>query len=161
MQEESRTNPSETDGMELEKGIADYRPPPADKRPHMPEPPPVRLTAVEDVRAIAPPGLEVLLDQFYIGLLLFERDEKANPGDVVYKAENVRLVFTIVEPPIERADMRPIGVEVPSLALIEHRVVEREIDYQRLRGLLAAQEALLLQDPAGNWVSVTESRGVR
>ena len=56
---------------------------------------------------------------------------------------------------------RTFNLKVDSLAMTEQKIVEMELEYQRLRGLLAAQEALLLQNPAGNWVNITESRGVR
>src|SRR5688500_12469174 len=46
---------------------------PPDRRPAMPEPPPVRLISVDDVVLLAPPGVEPLLDAFYVGLLQFER----------------------------------------------------------------------------------------
>src|SRR5688572_7744007 len=44
-----------------------------DRRPRMPEPLPVRVLAVEDVRLPATAGLEPQLDDFYVGLFGFER----------------------------------------------------------------------------------------
>jgi hypothetical protein len=46
----------------------------ADPRPRMPEPLPVRLIAVANVRLQATAGLELQLDAFYVGVLGFERD---------------------------------------------------------------------------------------
>jgi hypothetical protein len=145
--------------VELEPS-GNFIPQPKDRRPHIPEPPPVRLTAIEDMRVPALAGVEKQLDEFYVTLLNFTR-EKESDQNPIYRAENVRLIFQVRESPTDRTDMRPIPVEVPSLTLIEGKIFERELPYQRMRGLLAGQEAIVLQDPAGNWVSITESRGVR
>src|SRR5690242_12497792 len=56
----------------------------ADRRPPMPEPPTVRLVAVEDVTIIAPSGAERELDALYVDVLKFERiDEPAVSRPVV------------------------------------------------------------------------------
>jgi hypothetical protein len=144
--------------MELEESRINFKPV-ADKRPTMPEPPPVWLVAVEDVRAPAPAGCEVELDEFYGGLLRFER-EGADLGHLIYKAENFRLQFDVVEPPITRDDLRAIAIEVPSLQLLKAQLNEREIEYQWQRGLFAGGDTLLFLDPAGNWVAITERRQV-
>ena len=146
--------------FELEPAVSGFRQPPRDPRPHMPEPPPVRLTAIEDVLAIVPEFIERELDDFYVAMLQFERDR--NSGNrLLYRAENFRLILEIHAPPIARADMRPIAVEVLSLNDAEAKVIGRELEYQRIRGLTASSDALMLQDPAGNWVSISERRGVR
>ena len=41
------------------------------------------------------------------------------------------------------------------------KIIDREFEYQRVKGLTAGSEQLMLKDPAGNWVSITERRGVR
>lgn len=145
--------------FELEPATAGFRAPPQDRRPHMPQPPPVRLTAIEDVLAIVPEGIEHELDDFYVAMLQFERDPNSR-NRLMYRAENFRLMLEIHAPPVMRRDMRPIAVEVLSLVDAEARVIERETDYQRIRGLTAGSDALMLQDPAGNWVSISERRGV-
>lgn len=162
-----------------------------DSRPPMPEPPPVRLVAVEDVVAIAPPGVERALDDFYVGLLRFERVDVPLPakrqtepvlGDAapelppvradrplprlaagaiegpVYRAENRRLCVQIHEPLIERDNLRPQGIEVPSLVAIAVELTRREIEYTRQRGIYPGQDSILLQDPGGNWLEISESR---
>jgi len=144
--------------MKLEKSRINFKPG-RDARPHMPEPPPVRLVAIEDVHLPAAAGLEVDLDQFYVKLLKFEREE-AERGTIVYKAENFRLYFDVLEPPITRGDFRPIGIDVPSLLDLERQLIEREIEYQWQKGLIVATHTLLLQDPAGNWVQIGEFRKV-
>jgi hypothetical protein len=144
--------------VELEQPKNAFKPA-VDRRPYMPEPPPVRLVAVEDVRAFAGAGLEVQLDEFYVGLLRFDRDLTEEPR-IVYKAENVRLVIDVVEPPLQRDDFRPIPVEVQSLTVAQHELMDREIEYEWQRGLSVARDTLLLRDPAGNWVAITERRGV-
>lgn len=146
--------------MELEPAPAEYAAPPRDRRRHIPEPPPVWLTAIDDVLAQASAGIEKVLDDFYVTMLRFERD-RAPRDAIVYRAENLQLVFTIVEARIDRPDMRPIGIEVQSLLDAEMRIIDREFEYQRIKGLTAGSDQLMLQDPAGNWVSLTERRGVR
>jgi hypothetical protein len=120
-----------------------------DRRPFMPAPPPVRLVAIEDVHAPAGAGVEVDLDDFYVKLLNFERDDSRREG-IVYKAENFRLWFDVIEPPIRREDFRPIGIDVPSLLDLERELLERKIEYLWQKGLAAGLHTLLLQDPAGN-----------
>jgi hypothetical protein len=151
---------NESDRMDLEPAPPAYVAPPADRRKQIPEPPPVRLTAIEDVVVETVAGLENALDEFYVTMLQFERDPTARAGPV-YRAENLRLVFEVHELPIERPDLRPVGVEVLSLVDLEQKIVTRELEYQRVKGLTAGSDQLLLQDPAGNWISITERRGVR
>jgi hypothetical protein len=148
----------------------------------MPEPPPVRLVAVDDVRLQAPTGVERQLDSFYVMLLGFEREDVeikpprpriassprrakepiessagVAPGPI-YRAENFRLRFQAVEPPVPHPSLRPQGIEVPSLNEAQARLTDAQIEYARERGLVPGQERLLLQDPAGNWIELTESR---
>lgn len=130
-----------------------------DRRPRMPEPPPVRLVTVEDARLVAGAGLEVELDAFYEKLLGFERE---TPLDTIcYRAENFRLRFDVIEPPLRRDDLRALGIEVPALVTIEHDLADAQIPYTRLKGLHPGQESLLVQDPAGNWVELMDHRPMR
>src|SRR3954466_6485490 len=100
--------------MELEESSIDFKPV-HDPRPTMPQPPPVRLVSIEDVHLPTAAGLEVQLDDFYVGLLKFER-EGSNAGHVTYKAENFRVHFDVLEPPLDRDDMRATGIDLPSLS---------------------------------------------
>jgi hypothetical protein len=132
---------------------------PDDRRPRIPEPLPVRLVTIDDAHLPAGAGCEVELDEFYLGILGFERE----PGDSLlgYRAENFNLIFDVLEPPIVRDDMRPLGIEVLSLADAEAKIIEAKIDYERQRGLHPGQESLLLQDPAGNWIELTAAAPIR
>src|SRR5688572_27833433 len=96
--------------LELVSPAIGYRQPPPDRRKHIPEPPPVRLMAIEDVQVVAADHFERELDEFCVAMLQFERDRNAY-GSLVYRAENFRLMLQIQSSPIERLDMRPIGVE--------------------------------------------------
>jgi hypothetical protein len=126
-----------------------------DHRPHMPEPLPVRLTAVEDVRLPAPAAVDVLaLDAFYVGLLELERIAT----ELAYRAENFALYFERVDGTIVHESLRPLGVEVLSLAETEKKLIAAELEYTRQRGLTPGSETLLLLDPAGNWVEISEIR---
>ena len=144
--------------MELERSSIDFPRAPEDKRLKVPEPPPVRLVAVEDVTLDAAPADAAKLDDFYIGLLRFERDAKS-PGRV-YKAENVRLQFNVSESPDVRDDMRAIGVEVPSLADLELLLIERQVTYARERTLALGYTTFLLRDPAGNWLRIGQVKRI-
>src|SRR5262245_5228839 len=104
------------ESLELDPSRRDFRAP-TDSRPHMPEPPPVRLVAVEDVHLPAAAGREVELDAFYGGVLFFQR-EPADQG-IVYKSETFRLRFDVLEPPIQRDDYRAALIDVPSLPDLE------------------------------------------
>lgn len=125
-----------------------------DARPRVPEPLPVRLIAIEDVRLLAPAGVEEELDAFYVGLLLFVRVE----GELTYRADNFDLKFEVREAPVVHDSLRPTGVEVLSLAETEKKLIDREIEYIRQRGTVAGLTTLLVLDPAGNWVEISENR---
>jgi len=80
----------ESSGVEVESAAADAR-------PRMPEPLPVRLVCVEDAHLPAAAGLEKQLDAFYVDLLGFQRETGVD--GLIYEAENLRLIFSLVEPP--------------------------------------------------------------
>jgi hypothetical protein len=128
----------------------------ADHRPYMPEPLPVRLVAVADVRLPTPLGVEQQLDAFYVGLLQFQHRADA----LAYQAENFALHFDLTDGPIVHESLRPLGVEVLSLAETEKKLIDAELEYTRQRGLTSGTETLLLIDPAGNWVEIGEVRPV-
>jgi len=178
--------------MEL-ADTADPLDPTPDRRPPMAELPPVRLIAVDDVALAAPPGVERALDDFYVGLLRFERSDIALPpkpatepvlgqaapvvpptrmdrplpalpvGAIqgpVYRAENHRIIVQIQEPLIKRESLRPLGIEVTSLVAVMLELDRRELEYTRQRGVYPGQDSVLLQDPGGNWLEISESRPV-
>src|SRR5687767_3285390 len=98
----------------------------------MPEPLPVKLVAVNDVRIDAPAGLERRLDAFYAGLLGMER---VAGEAIVYRTENFDLYVDVLEPPIARDDLRPLRVEVRSLQEAELKLIDASLEYVRRRGL--------------------------
>jgi len=141
--------------VELEPAPDNFKPV-IDRRPRVPEPLPVKLVAVEDCRLPAPAGVEVQLDRFYVGLWGFERVE----SELAYRAENFLLSFDLFERPVEHESLRPLGIEVPSIADAERKLVDEKIDYVRQRGVNAGAETLLVRDPAGNWVELLETRAI-
>jgi hypothetical protein len=177
----------------LDPTDADGFRPTADRRPIIPEPPPVRLVTVDDAVLIAAPGQERALDAFYVGVLRFEREDAPPPArqlvepvlgpdaprvppvrvvrplprlhadaiqGAVYRAENARVSFQVHEPLIERDSLRALKVEVPSLAGLAGQLEQREIEFTRQKGLYPGHESLLLSDPAGNWLEVSENRPI-
>src|SRR5436190_18547273 len=106
----------------------------------MPEPLPVRLIAVENVRLPAAIGIDDRLDTFYVDLLEFERVR----GELTYRADNFVLRFDTKEQPVSHDSLRPLGIEVLSLAETEKKLIDREIEYERHRGLTPGLETLLL-----------------
>lgn len=134
----------------------------ADRRPRMPEPLPVRLVAIADVTLPAQAGHETALDRFYVEMLQFERGwaHEVHGRTLLYRAENFNLRFELREGLIERLDYRPVVIEVLSLAEAEQKLIEREIEYTRQKGLAPGEESLLLQDPAGNWIELVEAKPI-
>jgi hypothetical protein len=128
----------------------------ADTRPRMPEPLPVKLVTVDHAHLPSAAGLETQLDDFYILLLGFERLEQDEV--LTYRAENFNLCFDVLEPPLDRDTFRALGVEVPSLGQAERKLIEQQIEHIRQKGLVPGPDNILLQDPAGNWLQLTESR---
>ena len=141
--------------MELEEASEKFVPA-ADRRPRIPEPPAVQLVAVADMELPGVAGRELAMDAFYVGVLGFERDGATY--ELVYRAENFRLRFRLLERPEPREDLRPVGVTVPSLPALMETLNEREIEFVRQRGFGPGEDSLLLRDPAGNWVEVSESK---
>jgi hypothetical protein len=132
--------------------------PTVDGRPRMDEPLPVRLVAVEDVRMPAPAGIEVQLDALYVGVLGFERMPPET--ELHYRSENFTLHFELRERPVEHDDLRPQGIEIPSLAEMELKLIEGEYEYVRQRGVMPGTETIVMRDPAGNWIELGELRSV-
>ena len=143
--------------MELELSNTPVRKP-DDRRPRLLDPLPVKLIAVEDVRLPAPAGVEPQLDRFYAQLLGFER---ADLRELVYRADNLYLRFDVLEHPVAHDSLRPTQIEIISLADTEKKIIEAELEYARQRGLTPGQETLLLLDPAGNWIELSEMRTVQ
>ena len=140
--------------MQLEEPSIPFRPE-VDRRLRVPEPLPVKLIAVADMRIDAGAGRERELDAFWAGLVGMQR---VAGEAIVYRAENFDLYVDVVEPPVIREDYRPVRAEVKSLAAMQAKLFEAEIPHVRRKGLVPGEEALVLQDPAGNWVVLTESR---
>jgi hypothetical protein len=134
--------------------------PPDDPRPRLLPPPPAQLVAIADVTLAGVAGLESQFDAFYAGLLRMERDldQGGQGSELIYRAENHRVRLLLHEVPPPRQDYHPLGVVIPSLADLSQRLEDERIGFIRQRGLFAGTESLLLADPAGNPVEITESR---
>ena len=160
---EFRRLPSILNPVELEPSSIDFNPTP-DRRPKMPEPLPVRVIAINDSLSHAVAGREREMDDFYVAVLGFVRATSGegaaeNPAAVMtYHADNVDLRFAVREPLFPRDDLRPIQIEVLSLQSVEQGIIDRELEYTRQRGISPGMESVVLQDPSGNWVEITERR---
>jgi catechol-2,3-dioxygenase len=100
------------------------------------------------------------LDWFYVSLLGFERAECAEERVIAYRAENCTLRLSLAEGVLQHPSLRPLGVQVPSLAEMINRLIDAQIDFEHVRGLAPGQESILLSDPAGNAAEVSELRAV-
>jgi hypothetical protein len=127
-----------------------------DRRARVPEPLPVRLMAISDVRLVAPAGAEREMDALYVDILGFERIPPLT--SLIYRADNVTLSFELQERPVVHESLRATVVEVPSLGQTEHKLIDAEIPYTRQRSTAPGVESLVLLDPAGNWLELVESR---
>lgn len=135
-----------------------------DSRPKLPEPPPVSLVAVQDVRLPMVAGLETALDGFYRDLLRFERVEvRSDEPEVgpIYRAENHDLCFFVTEAPDDRQGCRPLGILTRHCSQIVERLDEQKVEYEIVRGIFAGTEELLMKDPAGNWIALMPQREFR
>jgi len=147
------------DALELEKSGIPFDPQ-EDRRPRIEEPPPVRLVAVEDCVLPAVAGLECDLDNFYVSLLGFVREREEGGDEIVYRADNFRLRFFVLERRAAREGYRSLGVIVPSLAALVQRLDDAGIDFVRQRGLELGSDSILVCDPTGNPVEISEFRVV-
>jgi hypothetical protein len=146
--------------VELEPSAINFNPP-ADSRPTIPEPLPVRLIAIGDVRADAVAGTEVAMDEIYVKVLEFQRvPQPVDAHRITYQADNARLNFTVKEPTFARDDFRPIQIEVLSLAVLSNKLIEREIEFTRQKSIIPGQESVVFQDPSANFVEVTERKKI-
>lgn len=144
--------------MELIEPTEPFRPTP-DPRPHMPEPPPVRIVAIDDVHLLTPAGLERELDTFYAQILRFERDtETADERVIAYHAEKHRVVFHVMETLPEREDYRPLQVETVRFTDVVQELTDRDMPFEWQRGIAPGMEQIVLRDPAGNWVTIAPIR---
>jgi hypothetical protein len=139
--------------IDLDQPIGPFKPAP-DLRPRIPEPLPVKLVAVADMRIKGTTGMRLAFDGFYMGVLGFGPVD--DPEAWAYQTENFQLIVEGVEGLVERLDYRPVPVVAASLAAIIERLNEREIPFERQRGLQVGQFSLRVLDPSGNGVEVSE-----
>jgi hypothetical protein len=149
--------PPSNDPLDLAESAGDFKPG-VDRRPRMEEPLPVKLVTVDDAVLLTSAGLERALDAFYVDLLGFARTGAAH--ELVYRAENFDLHFRIEEPPVRRDTLRALGIEVLSLATVERKLIDAELEYTWQKGVMPGHQSIALLDPAGNWLQLTESRPV-
>lgn len=142
---------SDADPIELEPSSgAIVRP---DLRAPMPEPPPVRILAVNDVHLPAAVGREAELVAFYVGVLNFTA-KRVDDGPLTFVAENVDLVFDLALPPVNYENLAPTMLEVPSLRNLREMLFDREITHETMHGLMPGTEHVVVRDPGGNLLAI-------
>jgi hypothetical protein len=130
-----------------------------DKRPAIPQPPPVHLVAIDDVHLPAPIGLRDHLDRCYLTALGFLAEPaRDNAAAIVYRADNFRLCFDLKQPPLQRDGVRVTVIQVVSLPDVRQRLIDQKIEHETVRGLDPGSELVILRDPAGNWLALAECR---
>jgi hypothetical protein len=149
MSEDDPTFPLEEQGTPLG--------PVEDARPRLPEPLPVKLIAVEDLRLPAQAGAEKEMDELYVGLLEFVKEDA---GKASYRADNLSVHFQPVAGLVERDGYRPLQIEVLSLRDTEKKLIAAEREYERQRGLTPGSEVLVMLDPSGNLLVISEARPI-
>ena len=128
--------------------------PQVDERPAVPEPLPVELVAVTDVRVRAPAELKEQIDEFYF-LLGFTRPDDHGWA---YRSDTTLLIFRPPRRKSWRQDYRPILVTVESIDEVASRLADAGVHYSRQRGISLGCESLHCTDPAGNFLQISEHR---
>ena len=137
--------------MELEQPGFDFKPKP-DARGRMEQPLPVELEAVADVRGPSPLCNLARMDQLYVDILEFAPLSEA----AAYRAENFNLRFDLAD--ADRSGYRTIRIIVQSLVRVVTRLMDAQIEYTRQKGIMPGQDALVFEDPDGNWLEVRQRR---
>jgi hypothetical protein len=86
------------------------------------------------------------------------RDDEEGGDEIIYRADNFRVRFFVLERRTTREGYRPLGILVTSLPALVQRLNDAKIDFVRQRGLELGSDSLLLYDPAGNPVEIGEFR---
>lgn len=143
--------------MELDQPNFAFKPV-ADARRRLDEPLPVNLEAVADMHVPMSRVPADVLGKLYVAIL--ELAPLADPHHVAFQAENFALWFDLPRRELSQEDFRPVRVLVRSLSATEARLVEAEIEYERLKGVAAGHEVLALTDADGNCLEIREQREV-
>lgn len=138
--------------MELEQPGFDFKPQ-HDARGRMEQPLPVELEAIANVRGPLPKCALAKMDELYVDILEFA---PLGNAPAAYRAENFTLSFDL--PEVDRASYRLIRVIVRSLVTVVKKLVEAQIEYSRQKGIMPGQDALVFEDPDGNWLEVRQRR---
>jgi hypothetical protein len=113
------------DAIELDDVSDGASPGAPDRRARMPEPLPVRLVAVADVRLPAPAGVERALDAFYVDLLGCIREgAEPKPRRLIEPLLGVRTEVPVIAPPLalglRNTEDGPVAkAELPAMAAAE------------------------------------------
>jgi predicted enzyme related to lactoylglutathione lyase len=118
-----------------------------------------RLVAVGDVARSAAASLAEELVAFYVDVLGLTRLALAEPAVIAFRGEQVtgpRLLVRLMEKPPE-PDVIPMMIQVASLSEVAEELAGRGTEVLWSQGMWYYERRLLVQDPAGNWLSLTAS----
>ena len=124
----------------------------ADDRPPSYEPPAVQMVAVADV-AFPHRVADADLYDFYVELLRFEKIDAALP---TFRAEKHHVVFHPPARHVFREEAKPLGLVTPHFLDIRDGLVQRRVEFDHVRGLVRGEDALVFQDPCGNWLALSQ-----
>lgn len=143
--------------IELEQSGFAFKPG-RDERQRMDEPLPVELEAVADVHLSSPRIPADKLDALYVKILEFAPVH--DDHHLIYQANNFRLSFDLPRRELIQEDFRTTKIVVQSLAALQAKLFEAEIEHERQKSVIPGQEAIVMQDADGNWLEIREKRAI-
>lgn len=119
---------------------------------------PSRIQAIDHVTLEAPPASIDDLRWFYTEVV--ELDEVSQPEQrapvLCFRSALIELRIKVQESP----QVDPIGcratIVVPSLEKAVERIEERNLEYQRLSGVVYTNRRVSVRDPAGNRIELKQ-----
>lgn len=165
MATELTSRPDDQDALPLEPSPEAALEPVHDLRPVMPEPPPVRVIAVENVTLVAPAKHARAIDHLMTAVLPLVKEVPTRQADVdagaigVYQAENVRVVYLAREEP-PPSPRHILQLELADLRGLRQRLQDAEIEYELSKRLMPGDVRVAFLDAAGNPIEVLENRAI-
>lgn len=115
---------------------------------------PSRIQAVDHVHIESPYGLEHSLRWFYGELGRLDEVAYSLPdGDgMSFKSARIELRIRLTENPEIVQTRCRVTLAVPSLDEVEAQLIDRQVEYEQMSGLMGSDRRIGTYDPAGNRV---------